>query len=244
MSVNVTDMFKDFIRTLLNDRETAAQFAGDPDGVMAAQGVTEHDLSRVDVPGAVREVCADPSTAQGTRQALQSYSNGSAGPAQSHGPQTMEQVVQHLNYVTYATYEGDEYVTQNIDLTNIVDNSVDTGTNTGIVADDVTADKGVINFGNGDVTNVPDADILDSAVSFGDGDAANASHNTLDDGSAIASGAAVEDDDTTITTVTTVNDNDVVAIQDNDTTVDDHHITQVQDNDTIVSGDDTALAVQ
>src|SRR6266545_4717422 len=105
MSVNVTDMLKDFIKTLLNDRETAAQFASDPNGVLAAQGVSEHDLSRVDVPRTVGEVCADPSVAQGTRQALQSYSSGSGGPAQSHGPQSMEQVVQHLNYVTYATYE-------------------------------------------------------------------------------------------------------------------------------------------
>lgn len=311
MSVNVTDMLKDFIKTLLNDREVAGQFAGDPHGVLAAQGVTEHDLSRVDVPKAVGEVCADPSVPHGTRSALQNYTSGSAGPAQSHGPQTMEQVVQHLNYVTYATYEGDDYITQQIDLTTITDNSVDvdvegnvfgdvdvnaatgagaqvidgdnfgqantgdgavqagrdvqgsvnTGTNTGIVGRDVenavvgdhnqaaqvsgSADKSVINFGDGDVANLPDADIRDSAVSFGDGDASNVSHNTLDDGSAIASGGShasgtnVEDNDTTITTVTTVEDNDTTNVQDNDTTV-----TAIQDNDTITSGDDTTLAVQ
>jgi hypothetical protein len=309
MAVNVGEKMQDFINSLLNDREFAHEYAGDPHGKLVAEGVTDYDLSSVDVPSAVREVCADPSVSPETRSALQSYSGGSSGPAHSAGTtQSVEQVVQHLNYVTYQTYEGDDYIT------NLIDNSVDvdvtgnvfgdvdvnavtgdqgqiidgpnfgqantgdgavlagddasgvnTGVNTGINAgDDVenavvgnnnetaqisgSADGSAIGFGNGDVNNLPNADIDDSAVSFGGGAATNVSGNTVDDGSAIAvggsaSGTNVEDNDTTVTT--TVEDNDTTVI-DNDTTVSDNDttVTAVQDNDTIQSGDDTTFATQ
>ena len=86
------------------------------------------------------------------------------------------------------------------------------------------ADGSAFGFGEGDVDNLPNADIDDSAVSFGGGDATNVSDNTVDDGSAIAvggnaSGTNVEDNDTTVTT--TVEDNDT-TINDNDTTVSDN----------------------
>jgi hypothetical protein len=318
MAINVGDELKNFIQNLLTDRGFAANYAEDPRGMLAAQGVTDHDLSGVDVPGAVREVCAAPSVPQETRSALQSYTGGSGGPAH-HATQSVEQVVQHLNYVTYQTYEGDDYITNLIDQS--VDNSVNvggsvfgdldvntvsgdggqiidgdnfgqantgdgavlagddakgvnTGVNTGINAgDDVenavvgdnnetaqvsgSADGSAFGFGEGNVNNLPNADIDDSAVSFGDGDATNFSDVTVDDGSAIsvgggnASGSNVEDNDTTVvndndtTVTTTVEDNDT-TINDNDTTVEDNDttVTAVQDNDTIVSGDDTEFATQ
>ncbi len=268
MSVNVTDMFKDFIRTLLNDRETAAQFAGDPNGVMAAQGVTEHDLSRVDVPGAVREVCADPSVAQGTRQALQSYSNGSAGPAQSHGPQTMEQVVQHLNYVTYATYEGDDYVTQNIDLTNIVDNSVDVDVDGTVFGDvDVNAATGAgaqvidgdnfgqANTGDGAVqagrdiegsvntgtnTGIVADDVNADVINFGNGDVTNLADAEIRD-SAVSFGEG----DASNASHNTLDDGSAIASGSN------AHAsgTNVEDNDTTITtvttvNDNDVTAVQ
>ena len=312
MSVNVGEEIKSFIHNLLTDRGFAAQYAEDPRGMLAAQGVTDHDLSDVDVPGAVRDVCAvDPSVSPETRSALQSYTGGSAGPTH-HATQSVEQVVQHLNYVTYQTYEGDDYITNIIDQS--VDNSVNvdvdgtvfggvdvnavtgeqgqiidgpnfgqantgdgavqagddaegvnTGVNTGINAGgnvenavvgdgnqtaqvSGSADGSAFGFGEGDVNNLPNADIDDSAVSFGGGAATNVSGNTVDDGSAIAvggsaSGTNVEDNDTTVTT--TVEDNDTTVI-DNDTTVSDNDttVTAVQDNDTIVSGDDTTFATQ
>lgn len=314
MSVNVGEEIKSFIHNLLTDRGFAAQYAEDPRGMLAAQGVTDHDLSDVDVPGAVQEVCADPSIAPETRSALQSYTGGGSGPAHhtAGATQSVEQVVQHLNYVTYQTYEGDDYITNIIDQS--VDNSVNvdvdgnvfgdvdvnavtgeqgqiidgpnfgqantgdgavqagddaegvnTGVNTGInaggnvenavVGDNNetaqvsgSADGSAFGFGEGDVVNLPNADIEDSAVTFGGGAATNVSDNTVDDGSAIAvggsaSGTNIEDNDTTVTT--TVEDNDTTVI-DNDTTVSDNDttVTAVQDNDTITSGDDTTFATQ
>jgi hypothetical protein len=321
MPINVGDELQSFIRSLLTDRGFAAQYAEDPRGMLAAQGVTDHDLSGVDVPSEVGAVCADPSIAPETRNALQSYTGGSAGPAHTAATQSVEQVVQHLNYVTYQTYEGDDYITNIIDQS--VDNSVDvdvdgnvfgdvdvnavtgeqgqiidgdnfgqantgdgavqagddasgvnTGVNTGINAgDDVenavvgnnnqtaqvsgSADGSAFGFGDGDVNNLPNADIDDSAVAFGDGDATNFSDVSVDDGSAIAvgggsaSGSNVEDNDTT-----TINDNDTTVtttVEDNDTTVNDNdvnvqdndtNVVAVQDNDTIESGDDTEFANQ
>jgi hypothetical protein len=312
MTVNVSETVKDFIHNLMSDREFAGQYAEDPHGMLAAQGVTDHDLSNVDMPGAIREVCADPSVPAEARSAVQNHS----APAPSGGgaAQSVDSVVQHLNYVTYATYEGDDYITNLIDQS--VDNSVDinapvfgnvnavtgeqgqiidgpnfgqantgdgavqagddasgvnTGVNTGINAgDDVenavvgdgnetaqvsgSADGSALGFGEGDVVNLPNAEIEDSAVAFGEGDATNLSDVTVDDGSAVAvgggnaSGTNVEDNDTTVVTTvedndTTINDNDV-NVQDNDVAVQDNDVTAVQDNDTIVSGDDTTLAVQ
>ena len=320
MAINVGDELQSFIRNLLTDRGFAAQYAEDPRGTLAAQGVTDHDLSGVDVPGAVGAVCADPSVAAEHRSALQSYAGGTGGPPHTANP-GVEQVVQHLNYVTYQTYEGDDYITNLIDQS--VDNStnidvdgnvfgdldvntvtgdggqiidgdnfgqantgdgavlagddakgVNTGVNTGIVAgDDVdhavvgdhnqtaqvegSADGSAFGFGDGDVNNLPNADIDDSAVSFGDGDATNLSDVTVDDGSAIAVGGGsahgsnVEDNSTTHT-----EDNDTTVtttVEDNHVSVDDHHtnfedndttVTAVQDNDTISSGDDTEFANQ
>jgi hypothetical protein len=313
MAVNVAEELQSFINNLLTDRTFAANYAEDPRGMLAAQGVTDHDLSEVDVPGAVAQACADPGVAPETRSALQSYTGGSSGPAHSAGAtQSVEHVVQHLNYVTYQTYEGDEYITNLIDQS--VDNSVDvdvdgnvfgdvdvnavtgeqgqiidgdnfgqantgdgavqagddaegvnTGVNTGINAGgnvenavvgdgnqtaqvSGSADGSAFGFGEGDVNNLPNADIDDSAVAFGGGAATNVSGNTVDDGSAIAvggsaSGTNVEDNDTTVTT--TVEDNDTTVI-DNDTTVSDNDtsVTAVQDNDTITSGEDTTFATQ
>ena len=315
MTVNVSEALQDFIRNLMSDREFAGQYAEDPQGMLAAQGVTDHDLSGVDMPAEIAAACADPSVPAEARTAVQNTS--APAPAASSGAgHSVESVVQHMNYVTYATYEGDDYITNLIDQS--VDNSVDvdvdgnvfgdvdvnavtgeqgqiidgdnngqantgdgavqagddasgvnTGVNTGINAgDDVenavvgnnnesaqisgSADQSAIGFGEGDVVNLPYADIDDSAVNFGDGDNTNISDVTVDDGSAIAvgggnaSGSNVEDNDV-VTTVndndTTINDNDV-TVEDNDTTVtavQDNDI--VQDNDVAVAGDDQ-LAVQ
>ena len=153
MTVNVSDALKDFIRNLMSDREFAGHYAEDPHGMLAAQGVTDHDLSGVDVDAAVRDVCGDPSVPAEARAAVQSHSAPS-GPV-SH---PVENVVQHLNYVTYATYEGDDYIT------NLIDNSVDVS---GPVFGDVnavTGDQGQIIDG----PNFGQANTGDGAVLAGD----------------------------------------------------------------------------
>lgn len=271
MPVNVSEVIQEFIRNLLTDRTFAAQYAGDPNGMLAAQGLTDHDLSGVDMPGAVQAACADPSVSPETRSAVQGYSGGPGG-GHSGPTQGVEQVIQHLNYVTYQTYEGDDYIT------NMIDNSVNV---TGTVLGDVD-----INNASGDGSQIIDGDNLGQAntgdgvvqagddvedtvvgddnktanvdgsadgsvFNFGEGDASNVSGNTLEEGSAISSGGGdatgtnvdVEDNDTTVVTDITDSHDTVTAIQDNDTTInEDNDIAIVEDNDTAVGGDDVTAA--
>lgn len=205
MAINVGDELQSFIHNLLTDRGFAGHYAEDPHGMLAAQGVTDHDLSNVDVPGAVREVCADPSVPQETRSALQSYSGGSSGPhPAAHG---VEQVVQQLNYVTYQTYEGDDYITNLID--NSVDNSVNVDVDGNVFGDvdvnAVTGDQGQIidgdnfgqaNTGDGAVLAGDDAEGVNTGVNTGinaGGDVDNAvvgDHNQTAQVSGDANGSA------------------------------------------------------
>jgi hypothetical protein len=131
MEVDVYTSLKDLIARLLGgDREFAMQFAGDPNGTLAAQGITDGDLSQVDLYQLVDQCAAEAGLPDSTRQALQNYGGGSGGggsSAASH--QSTQEVVQHLNYVTYQTYEGDEQITQQLinyeDYSTNIDNSVD-----------------------------------------------------------------------------------------------------------------------
>src|SRR5690606_29058195 len=119
---------------LLGDRDAAARYAEDPEGELAAQGITDLDVSGVDIRQAVGEAAAGLPLSESARGALQTYSSGvpattgypSPPPLSAH-PQPSE-VVQHLNYVTYVTYEGDEHITQQLinyqDNSTTIDNSV------------------------------------------------------------------------------------------------------------------------
>lgn len=170
MTVNVTEALKDFIHNLMTDRQFAGNYAEDPQGMLAAQGVTDHDLSGVDVQAAVREVCGDPSVPAEARTAVQN-----AGPPPSSGAShSVDNVVQHLNHITYATYEGDDYITNLIDQS--VDNSVDVS---GPVFGDVnavTGEQGQIidgpnfgqaNTGDGAVQAGRDAEGVNTGVNTG-----------------------------------------------------------------------------
>ncbi len=167
--VNVVDLIKQFIENLMNDPATAAQFAGDPMGVMAAQGISEEDLSGVDVYQLAGEVCSTGDVPEGARSAWQGYSSGSsstgggytpapAGPAPAN--HSVEHVVQQLQTVTYVTYQDDHSITQTI-IDNSVDNSIDNS-----VDFDVSGDV------HGDI----DVDV-DNANAVGDGSVATAGEN-------------------------------------------------------------------
>jgi hypothetical protein len=326
MPVDAVAMLKNLIGDILHNHDAAAQFAADPTGTLAAQGVTEGDLSGVDMRQLVSEACSSPAVPAETRSALQSYTSGGgsssggySAPGSSSGS-SMDQVVQHLNYVTYETYKDDHSITQTIlDSSTHVDNStnldvagdvhgdidvdtnnatalgdgsvagntdggdlnaatgdhaqvidgdnfgqantgdgavqvggsnsgaINTGVNTGVIAgDDVDhtvvgdhnqtvqtdgdTDGSVFNFGHGDVSNINDSDVRDSAVSAG-GNATNTSDNSADHGSAISgsgSGDArgnFEDNDTTTTTVDSNNDSH------DDTRIDTHVDTHVETNE-------------
>ncbi len=169
MTVNVTEALRDFIHNLMTDRQFAGNYAEDPHGMLAAQGVTDHDLSGVDVQAAVREVCGDPSVPAEARTAVQN-----AGPPPASSSHSVDNVVQHLNHITYATYEGDDYITNLIDQS--VDNSVDVS---GPVFGDVnavTGEQGQIidgpnfgqaNTGDGAVQAGRDAEGVNTGVNTG-----------------------------------------------------------------------------
>lgn len=286
MAIDAYAALKDFIMKLLGQHDTAAQYAQDPEGTLAAQGITDHDLSGVDIRQVVGECTSGLPLSDSARSALQNYSSGGPAPSgypsvppppQSAHPQPAE-VVQHLNYITYAAYEGDEYITQqiinyqdystnidnsvqvdidgdvrgdlDIDTTNVtatgdgavaagddvanaatgdgaqiidganygsantgdgavvaggdVDAPVNTGVNTGILADgdvddavlgdgnqvaniDGGLDSSALNFGSGDVTNFGSAEFDNAAVAVG-GEASNVSDNYVEEGSALATG--------------------------------------------------------
>ncbi|HEX6967859.1 MAG TPA: hypothetical protein VF174_03410 [Micromonosporaceae bacterium] len=174
MAVDVYELLKQFINNILTDREAAAQYAEDPHGTLAAQGIADCDLSDVDMRDVVGEVAMGAAVSPEARNALQSYSSGSPAPshhqvqppassAPAHQP-PVEQAVQHLNYVTYVAYEGDEYITNQI--INQVDNStnIDNSTNVDIDVDgnfhgDVDVDSQNINALDGSVVNTGEGDV-------------------------------------------------------------------------------------
>jgi hypothetical protein len=267
MAINVAEELQGFIRSLLSDRGFAAQYAEDPRGMLAAQGVTDHDLSAVDVPGAVRDVCADPSVSPDTRSALQGYTGGSSGPAHSAGAaQNVESVVQHLNYVTYQTYEGDDYITNLID--NSVDNSVDVNVDGNVFGDvdvnAVTGEQGQIidgdnfgqaNTGDGAVQAGDDASGVNTGVNTGinAGDdvenavVGNNNESAQISGSADGSAFGFGDGDVTNVSDNELDDGSAIAVggnasgtnvEDNDTTV----TTTVEDNDTSIQDNDTTVS--
>src|SRR5690349_7149165 len=118
MTTNATEVLKEFVTNLLTDRDFAFRYAEDPSGTLAAQGVTDVDLSAVDVPAVVGDAADAPDVSDEARTALQSYTGGSAGSgsgvgsvgavggsaggsaagvpsAAATGTQSVEQVVQH-----------------------------------------------------------------------------------------------------------------------------------------------------
>jgi hypothetical protein len=263
MAVDVYASLKELIASLFGSHDAALQWAQDPDGTLAAQGISDGDLSQVDLYQLVDQCAAEAGLPDSTRQALQSYNGGGGGSASSAATQqSTQEVVQHLNYVTYQTYEGDEQITQQLinyqDYSTNIDNSVDvevdgdvhgdldvettnvnatgdgavaagddvenaatgdgsqiidgdnygnantgdgavqaygdieapvnTGEFTGVQAEEVDADASVFNFGDGDVTNIGQSTLDDTAISTGEGDANNLSDNTLYEGAAAAAG--------------------------------------------------------
>ena len=257
MTVNVSEALQEFIRNLMSDREFAGHYAEDPHGMLAAQGVTDHDLSGVDVQQAVREVCADPSVPAEARSAVQNHSSPPPSGGAGHA---VENVVQHLNYVTYATYEGDDYIT------NLIDNSVDVS---GPVFGDVnavTGDQGQIidgpnfgqaNTGDGAVQAGDDASGVNTGVNTGINAGGNVENAVVGDGnetaqvSGSADGSAFGFGDGDVTNLPNADiddsavsfgDGDATNVSDN--TVDDGSAiavggnasgTNVEDNDTTVT---------
>jgi hypothetical protein len=109
------------IQKILGSREEAAGYAEDPKGYLAAEGIADYDLAGVDLQQVVNHACTDANLPAATKQAIQqSYTGGGNGqysppPASPPpGQPPADYLVQHINHVTHVTYEGDDYITQQL----------------------------------------------------------------------------------------------------------------------------------
>lgn len=199
---------KDLIDNIFGDRDTALQFAEDPHGMLAAQGISG-DFGGLDLMQLVGECAADSSLPEGAKQSLQSYSSGAPAshsyPVKApQGPaHTTHDVVQQLQYATYVAYEGDTNITQtltNQDYSTNIDNSVDVNVD-GDVHGDLDVDTTNVNatgdgaVAAGDDINAP----VNTGVNTGiiaDGDVDNAvvgDGNTVNQVDGDANGAVFGD---------------------------------------------------
>lgn len=176
MAVDVAQAIKDLIQRILGDRDTALQYAEDPEGTLAAQGITDGDLSGVDMFQLVGETCG---SVPGLQNYGPSYSSGGGGggggathaPPPSATGHSVEQVMQHLNYVTYVAYEGDETITNIIDQSTNIDQSQNVDVDVaGDLTGDITVDS---NDTNVNATGEGAAAAADGSAVSGDGSAAS-----------------------------------------------------------------------
>jgi hypothetical protein len=240
MPVDVIQKLTEFVQNIIGDHGAALQYAGDPAGTMAAQGLTDADLTGVDMRQVVGDACEG--LPGGGPAALQSYTSGGSGSTSYPAPasssvSSVDQVMQHMNTVTYVTYQDDHSITQLIE-----DNSVDNSTEVNISdsningdvdvdVDNTTAtDGGVASSGSGDVNAATGdgAQVIDGdnygVANTGDGNTIN----QVEGDAVIGDGNTVDQSDTDIDidiedevdgTVFNFGDGDVSNI--NDSTVDD-----------------------
>lgn len=175
MAVDVAQAIKELIQRILGDRDTALQYAEDPEGTLAAQGITDGDLSGVDMFQLVGETCG---SVPGLQNYGPSYTSGGGGggggatpPPPSAAGHSVEQVMQHLNYVTYVAYEGDETITNIIDQSTNIDQSQNVDVDVaGDLTGDITVDS---NDTNVNATGEGAAAAADGSAVSGDGSAAS-----------------------------------------------------------------------
>jgi len=250
MPVDVITAVRDLIEKILGDHATAAQFAADPQGMLAAQGITDGNLSNVDVQQLAGQVCGGMDLPSSTQTAVQNYAgggySGSYRPAPSNsGSPAVDHVVQQLQQLTYVTYSDDHSITE-----VLTDNSTNIDNSTTVDADgshgDITVDtdnsnatgSGVATSGDGNTVTAATGDHSAAASSvFGDAQAntgAGAVQNTGDIFGDVNTGAgAVQGNEISDSSVNT---GTFTGIQASDSTID--H-TVVGDHNTVnqVQGD-------
>ena len=181
-SADVYGAVQEFLAKVFGDPAVAAQVASDPQGALAAYGIT--DFEGLDFRAAVGETYGDYELPYGNKQALQEYATGGQEvaypqvkppPAYSGGYQAPGDAVAHVQYATYAAYENDPQVTQEIVNTqqllffdnSSVDNSVSIDNST-VVDNTTDVDVDVAGDFNGEV----DVDV-ENTTAVGEGAVAN-----------------------------------------------------------------------
>lgn len=192
------------IKKILGSRDEAASYAEDPQGYLAAQGVTDHDLQGLDIAQIAYQACGEADVPARAKQALQEYASGGGGggggvpvppKAPVPGQSPVEHLVQHVNYVTHVSYEGDTHITQqlinqeNYDYSTHVDNSSHVRVE-GEVHGDVTIDTSSVTATGGGVANTGYGDVY---AATGDGAVAGGHVSGVATGDgAVAAGGNVE----------------------------------------------------
>jgi len=165
-NVELTQILLNLVEKVVHPKE-GLEFVKNPQGELVASGATEHDLSGLDMPAIVQQACSSPDFPAEARTALQSYTSGGGGgggqytpPAHAvtSGPQSMEQVVQHLTYVTQVTNDNDiinEIVDQstNIEVGDDFDGNIDVDSNNAFADGD-----GAVAVGEADDVNAATGD--------------------------------------------------------------------------------------
>lgn len=117
---------KEFFQNIFGNESVAAQVAADPQGALAAHGITEYDDEVY--RQAVADTYQEYDLPYGDKEALAGYVQGGPAPANypvqapsyaggqaagQYAPAGAE-AVQHVQYVTYAAYEEDPQIQQEI----------------------------------------------------------------------------------------------------------------------------------
>lgn len=204
MSVDVSVAIRDFIAQILGNREAALQFVEDPHGELTARGITEGDLSNVDVNGLARDACGGPGIPANVQTAVQSATTVAHPPAHS-----VDQVVQQMQEVVSVAYEGDTIINNHI-INNNNDTNIDVE---GDFDGDIDVDNENTNASEGGVANSGDGDVTAAT-----GDRANAVGGD-NQGNVNSGDGAVQADGDITAPVNTGTNSGVIADGDVDDTV-------------------------
>jgi hypothetical protein len=178
MSKQAYEAIQQVIRKILGDRDEAAAYAEDPKGYLASEGVADYDLSSVNMQQVVQQTALGGDMPAATKQAVQqSYAGGDGGyqappTAPAAGQAPADHLVQHINHVTHITYEGDDYITQQLINQENYDYSSYTNVNMeGKFYGDVAVDASTVTATDGGIASTGSGDVVgatgDGAVAAG-----------------------------------------------------------------------------
>ncbi|WP_018810225.1 hypothetical protein [Salinispora pacifica] len=171
MSVDVSELFRDFFSRVFGDREVAENFVADPEGVLAAEGIADADLSGVNVAQVAAVVAQESALPPETKDAVAQLAaggggggeqnSGDGGPATDGGQPPLEQIVQTVTELVTVVHQDIDQSTSFFDQSTTIDNSVDVDVD-GANASVVTTGDGsqVIGGDNDGQANTGDGAVL------------------------------------------------------------------------------------
>jgi hypothetical protein len=145
---SVQQVFTELLAGIFGSETQALSFIQDPYGELEDKGLTNQDLSSINVQQAVVDACNYPGVPEYAKQNLESYSSDHYA-----APQTIQDVVQQVTQVTQVVYQDNDTIVNEIQQNNTNINVGD-NFNGDIDVDNVNADDGgVANSGDGAQVN-------------------------------------------------------------------------------------------